>query len=112
MRILRRFAVVSAVAGTVIVLGAGPAFAFHCQQVSKNPDAGQVAEKTPTGQGGGRSWNSGATGGFDGDTFARNFLVNAGCGGSGGTDLEDGCLAGVVNPGELYKEFGIAGNGD
>lgn len=111
MSVRRRIAVLTSATGALVLLAAGPASALHCEQVSNNPDAGQAAEKTATGKGGGRSWNSGATGGFTGDTFARNLLVNAGCGGSEGTDLEDGCLAGVVNPGHLYQEWGIAGNG-
>jgi len=109
--IVGRLAVGTAAAGVVIILGATPALALHCEQVSKNPDAAQAEAKTSNAQGGGRSWNSGATGAFDGGTFGRNLLVNAGCGGDGGTQLEDGCLAGELNPGHLYQEFGIAGNG-
>lgn len=108
-RAMRRAAITGVSAGCALLLAASPASALHCEQVSKNPGAGQAAEKESSTQGGGRSWNSGATGGFVGDTFARNLLVNGGCGGANGVYIEGVCLAGVVNPAELYKDFGIAG---
>ena len=80
-------------AGCALLLAASPASALHCEQVSKNPDAGQAAEKDSSTPGAGRSWNSGGTGGFVGNTFARNLLVNGGCGGANGVYIEDGCLA-------------------